>query len=163
MSDKVLLIVHQLHSNPGRVAAKLAARGLKIDLRRVACGDPLPETLADHVGAVIFGGPMSANDDSILPIIKAELEWLKIPLEEEKPFLGICLGAQLLARHLGAEVAPHCEGWHEIGYYRIRATEAGRAVFPETQHFYQWHGEGFELPCNAELLAEGEYFPNQAF
>ncbi|MDP6708116.1 MAG: hypothetical protein QF893_17360 [Alphaproteobacteria bacterium] len=163
MSRKILLIVHQVRSDPGRVARKLVDRGFALDIRRVALGDPLPDTLTEHAGAVIFGGPMSANDDTNLPTIKAELDWLDIPLREEKPFLGICLGAQLLARHLGADVGPHPHGWHEIGYYPIRATEVGCGLFPREQYFYQWHGEGFGLPAGAELLAEGEYFPNQAF
>ena len=71
----------------------------------------------------------------------------------------------MLARHLGARVSGHPQGYHEIGYYSIRATDAGRGLFAGEQQFYQWHGEGFDLPAGAELLAEGEAarFPNQAF
>jgi GMP synthase (glutamine-hydrolysing) len=163
MPQKVLLVVHQEHSDPGRVAAELARRGCECDLRRTACGDPLPATMAEHAGVVIFGGPMSANDDSVLPFIRMELEWLAVPLGEGKPFLGICLGAQLLARYLGAKVGPHAGGYNEIGYYRVAAAGNGAGLFQNEQYFYQWHGEGFEVPCSAELLATGEYFPNQAF
>lgn len=163
MSQKVLLIVHQEHSDPGRLATELARRGCVCDLRRTACGDSLPANMDEHAGAVIFGGPMSANDDNVLPFIRMELEWLEVPLREGKPFLGICLGAQLLARHLGAKVGPHEGGYNEIGYYPIAATEDGAGLFQDEQHFYQWHGEGFEVPRSAELLATGEYFRNQAF
>lgn len=163
MARKALLVVHQQHSDPGRVARLLVERGYEIDLRRTGCGDPLPPTMEEHDAAVIFGGPMSANDCSLLPFIRAELDWLEVPLRENKPFLGICLGAQLLARCLGARVGPHPEGRCEIGYFPVRATPAGRGLFPDEQHFYQWHGEGFEVPACAELLATGEDFPNQAF
>ena len=68
----------------------------------------LPETLDDHAGAVIFGGPMSANDPD--DYIRREIDWISVPLREQRPFLGICLGAQMLAMQLGARVAPHPEG-----------------------------------------------------
>ena len=160
---KALLVVHQQHSDPGRVARALRARGYEIDLRRVGCGDPLPVSMEEHDAVVVFGGPMSANDCRLLPFIRAELDWLAVPLAENKPFLGICLGAQLLARHLGGAVGPHPEGWHEIGYFPVRATPAGRGLFSDEQHFYQWHGEGFEPPACVEVLATGDKFPHQAF
>lgn len=82
---------------------------------------------------------------------------------EQRPFLGICLGAQMLAMQLGARVAPHPEGRTEIGYYPIRPTAAGLALCPDWPgHVYHWHREGFELPRGAELLAEGGDFPVQA-
>lgn len=162
MNNRILLVVHQEHSNPGRVGQLVHEFGYDAVICRHACGDPLPESLDGYAGAVIFGGPMSANDDH-LPFIRDELDWLDIPLRENKPFLGICLGAQLLARHLGARVGPHARGYHEIGYYPVRATSAGRHLFADEQPFYQWHGEGFDLPRDSTLLAEGECFPNQAF
>lgn len=160
---KVLLIVHQAHSDPGRIGRLLVERGCVLDIRRTGLGDPLPATLEGYAGAVIFGGPMSANDDSEYDFIKAELDWISVPLKERKPFLGICLGAQLLARHLGAKVGPHEDGWHEIGYYKLRAAQARCPLFEPEQSFYQWHGEGFDLPTGATLLAAGDYFENQAF
>lgn len=163
MSRRLLFIVHQQHSDPGRIARVAEDYGFELEICRHACGDPLPETLADYAGAVIFGGPMSANDGDKLEFIRDEIDWLEVPLREDKPFLGICLGAQLLARHLGARVGPNPDSLFEIGYYPVRATEAGRELFAEHQYFYQWHGEGFELPQGAELLAEGDWFENQAF
>lgn len=163
MSRKILLIVHQEHSNPGRIGALTAEFGFEPVICRHACGDPLPASLDDYAAAVMFGGPMSANDDDTLDFIRNELDWLALPLRSGTPFLGVCLGAQLLARHLGARVAPHDCGYHEIGYYPIRATAAGCGLFQAEQYFYQWHGEGFDLPYGAELLATGELFENQAF
>jgi GMP synthase (glutamine-hydrolysing) len=158
----VLMILHQEHSTCGRVGQYLVAGGYALDIRRPRLGDPLPPTLAGHAGAVIFGGPMSANDTD--DYIRQETEWLSVPLAENKPLLGICLGAQMLARHLGARVYPHPAGKAEVGYYAIRPTAAGRAFMPTwPDHVYQWHREGIELPAGAQLLAEGEIFPVQAF
>src|SRR3954454_1153131 len=111
----VLIILHQESSTPGRVGNALRALGHRLDIRRPRFGDPLPETLAQHAGAVVSGGPMSANDPD--DYIRREIDWIEIPLREQRPFLGICLGAQMLAKQLGAKVAPHPEGQVEVGYY----------------------------------------------
>ncbi len=158
----VLVVLHQETSTPGRVGNALRALGHRLDVRRPRFGDALPETLDDHAGAVIFGGPMSANDPD--EFVRREIDWISVPLREQRPFLGICLGAQMLAKQLGARVAPHPEGRAEVGYYPIRPTPAGLALCPHwPDHVYHWHREGFELPHGAELLAEGGDFPIQAF
>jgi GMP synthase (glutamine-hydrolysing) len=158
----VLIVLHQETSTPGRVGNALRALGHRLDIRRPRFGDQLPETLDDHAGAVIFGGPMSANDTD--EFVRREIDWIAVPLREQRPLLGICLGAQMLAMQLGARVAPHPEGRAEIGYYPIRPTAAGLALCQHwPDHVYHWHREGFELPDGAELLAEGGDFPNQAF
>ena len=85
-------------------------------------------------------------------------------LREQRPILGICLGAQMLAHHLGSRVYKHPDGHAEVGYYPIRPTDIGRGVCdPWPERVYQWHREGFDLPPGAELLAEGDSFPVQAF
>lgn len=157
----VLIVLHQEHSTPGRVGLRLTARGHRLDIRRPRFGDRLPDTLAGHAGAVVFGGPMSANDPD--DYIRAEIDWLAVPLREEAPFLGLCLGAQMLARHLGAEVRPDPEGRVERGYYPLHATEAGRKLTEWPDKVHHFHREGFDLPAGATLLACGEVFPNQAF
>jgi GMP synthase (glutamine-hydrolysing) len=162
MSLPVLIILHQEHSSPGRIGLELKKRGIPLDIRRPRFDDPLPKTLKDHAGAVIFGGPQSANDKD--KFIRREIDWISVPLKEKKPYLGICLGAQMLARQLGARVYKHPDGHAEVGYYPIRPTDAGRQVceaWPD--HVYQWHREGFDLPKGTELLAEGDSFPVQAF
>ncbi|MFW6077308.1 MAG: glutamine amidotransferase [Hyphomicrobiales bacterium] len=164
MRGKVLIIVHQPTSTPGRVGLKLRERGFELDVRRPCIGEPLPETLEEHCGVIVFGGPMSANDCHELDFIRTEIDWLARPLEENVPFLGVCLGAQLLARQLGVEVTAHPEGQVEIGYYPLRPTPAGLDLVPEwPERAYQWHREGFDLPHGAVLLAEGNAFSNQAF
>jgi GMP synthase (glutamine-hydrolysing) len=160
----VLIVLHQEHSTPGRVGHRLIERGYQLDIRRPRFGDPLPETLAGHAGAIIFGGPMSANDAD--EYVEAEIDWIKVPLSEGVPFLGLCLGAQMLAIHLGAAVGPHGDGHIEVGWFGLTPTEAGRkliASWPDCVH--QFHREGFGLPAGAILLAEGspDTFPNQAF
>jgi GMP synthase (glutamine-hydrolysing) len=157
----VLVVLHQETSSPGRVGNALRVLGYDLDIRRPRFGDSLPETLDGHAGAVIFGGPMSANDGD--DYVRREIDWIEVPLKEQRPFLGICLGAQMLARQLGARVAPHPLGRTEIGYYPIRPTAAGLALCPHwPDQVYHWHREGFELPRACELLAEGDDFPVQA-
>ncbi|WP_310618775.1 glutamine amidotransferase [Flexibacterium corallicola] len=161
-APKVLIILHQEGSTPGRVGHELVKRGFQLDMRRPRFGSPLPETMEDHAGAIIFGGPQSANDTD--PYILRETEWIKVPLAENKPYLGICLGAQMLARHLGGTVQPNGKGRVEIGYYPIEPTQAGKNFMQWPSKVYQWHQEGFSLPSSAELLASGPGdFPNQAF
>ena len=158
--DSVLIVLHGEHSSPGRIGHALAARGFRLDVRRPRFGDSLPASMDRHAGAIVFGGPMSANDPDAF--VRREIEWMGVPLREKKPLLGICLGAQMLARHCGARVAPHPGGLVEVGYYPITATDCGKALMPWPKHVYHWHGEGFDLPAGAALLASGDSFPHQA-
>jgi GMP synthase (glutamine-hydrolysing) len=158
---KILIVLHQEHSSPGRVGQLLAASGYHLDIRRPPLGDPLPDTLEEHRGAVVFGGPMSANDPD--EFVRRETDWLAVPLRENKPFLGICLGAQMLVKHLGGEVIGHGDGLVEIGWYPIEATEAGARLLDWPDMVYQFHREGFSLPSGSTLLASAETYPNQAF
>ena len=157
----ILVIVHQAHSTPGRIGQRLSLRGHGLDVRRPALGDPLPADLSGYAGVVIFGGPMSANDTH--GYIREETDFSARVLAEARPLLGICLGAQIMARALGARVSPHQEGRCEIGYYPLSPTDAGKALLDWPSHVYHWHSEGFDLPQGAALLATGQTFPNQAF
>ncbi len=159
---RILMILHQELSTPGRIGYLLRQAGYDLDIRRPRFGDPLPATLQDHAGAIIFGGPMSANDAD--EYIRREIDWIGVPLAENKPFLGLCLGAQMLARHLGTRVYRHPQGRVEIGYHAIDPTVEGQRLChaPFPTHVYHWHREGFDLPCGADLLATGEHFEVQA-
>ena len=162
MRHPILIVLHQEHSTSGRVGYALKKLGYELDVRRPRFGDALPATMHEHAAAVIFGGPMSANDGD--DFIHREIDWIAVPLRDDKPFLGICLGAQMCARALGGRVFLHPDGHAEIGYYPIRPTAAGLALVDSwPEQVYQWHREGFDLPDDAELLAEGETFEVQAF
>ena len=159
----VLVILHQEHSTPGHVGRLLAEAGHPLDIRRPRYGDPLPGTLTGHAGTVIFGGPMSANDAA--DFVKREIELIAVALREGSPFLGICLGAQMMASCLGAKVAPDPDGHVEMGYYDIEPFPEAHAMGgPWPSRVYQWHSEGFGLPSGAVSLAGAAgAFPNQAF
>lgn len=156
----VLVVLHQERSSPGRVGQMLVEKGYPLDIRRPALGDGLPATLANHSGTVIFGGPMSANDEH--DFVREEIDWIKVPLKENKPYLGICLGAQMLVRHLGGKVHADKQGLTEIGWYPLRPTEHGRLLMHWPKMVYHFHREGFDVPRGALLLAEGDAYPHQA-
>jgi GMP synthase (glutamine-hydrolysing) len=161
MKRQILIVLHQHNSTSGKLGQLLQARGFHLDKRRPRFGDPLPRTLDDHAGAIVFGGPMSANDND--DFIKSEIDWINVPLAEGAPFLGICLGAQMMVKTLGGAVEPHSDGCAEIGFYPLQATDEGRALGDWPEMVYQWHREGFELPSGSKLLAAGDIFENQAF
>ena len=125
-------------------------------------GEPL--TQESHEGLIIMGGPMSANDD--LPGLKDELRLIEKSLAGNVPILGICLGAQLIAKALGARVFRNAE--LEIGWEQVWLTEEGKkdAVLGGVESpmpFFHWHGETFDLPRNAEWLAYSEKCRHQAY
>jgi GMP synthase (glutamine-hydrolysing) len=161
-SRRILLVLHQEMSNPGRVAEVLRTLGYELDVCRPMCGQCLPESMDEHDGAVIFGGPMSANDEH-LPGIRAELDFIPKVLAAGKPYLGICLGAQMLSRVLGGRVEPHPDGLFEIGFFDIAPTAQGEALIEAPTRFYEWHSEGFSVPACCARLATGPFFENQMF
>ena len=163
MPERIIAVFHSREPDPGKVAERLAARGFKLDGRRPCHGDTLPGDLAAYTAAIVFGGPQSANDDHD-PGIRAELDWIeRAVLPSGKPVLGICLGAQQIARVLGARVGPHPDGMVEIGYYEVRPTGRCPRFLAAPTMFYQWHQETFEIPSDAVHLAENALFPGQAF
>jgi GMP synthase (glutamine-hydrolysing) len=158
MTKPVLCITHHAARDVGRIGAHYRARGVPLLIRQPMSGEALPNP-EDCSRAIVFGGAMSANDEH-LDGIAQELRWIDQALAQGLPMLGICLGAQMMARVLGGEVGPRADGQWEIGYRPLRAT------VPETPlptFAFQWHGEGFEPPAAAEVIAEGDLFPHQAF
>jgi GMP synthase (glutamine-hydrolysing) len=159
----VLLVLRGRNSSPGQVAEELTRQGYALDARRPLHGDELPAEVGGYAGAVSFGGAQSVHDAGRLPGLAEEMRLIERLLAREVPFLGVCLGAQLLAAVLGAKVGRHAEELDEIGYFEVRATSAGRWLFERPMHFYQWHREGFELPAGCRRLARSERFENQAY
>ena len=156
-----LFILHQKTSEAGDIANKLKIRGFDFEIRRPSLGDSLPTNLNNYSAIVVFGGPMSANDND--EFMKKEIDWIGQVLQSEVPFLGICLGAQILVKYLGCKVEKNPNELSEIGFYKIQPTENGIKLFQSQEFFYQFHTEGFELHSGCELLAKGDIFSNQAF
>ena len=158
---KVLYVLHQKTSVAGDIGNKFKERGYLEEIIRPPLGDKLPEDLSKYSAIVIFGGPMSVNDDD--QFIKDEIKWMEKVIKSKIPFLGICLGAQILAKYLGCDVVKNEKDLAEIGFYEIKPVGEGDNIFKNQNVFYQFHTEGFELPEGCQLLARGEIFKNQAF
>ena len=163
-AEEVLVLLHQAHSTTGRVGRLLRSFGYVLDIRYPLSGDDLPGSLERYAGVVVFGGPMSANDDN--PQLRREIDWLETPLRQKKPFLGLCLGAQMMARQMGARIYRPASQRGELGYRRIRPTAQADGIcgvrFP--RFVYHWHFDGFDIPTGACMLAEGDgEFSNQAY
>jgi GMP synthase-like glutamine amidotransferase len=154
---KVVAFRHFPSEHLGRIASSLASRGIEYEYADLWLGGPAPE-ISSTGGLIFLGGQMSANDD--LPYIRAELELIRRAIELGKPLLGVCLGAQLIAKALGARV--HANPVKEIGWHPVHWTGAARPLGGSDTVFH-WHGETFELPAGAELLASSEACHNQAY
>ena len=158
---KVLYVLHQKTSVTGDVGIKFQNRGFAADIVRPPLGDILPTDLSPYSAIVIFGGPMSVNDDE--QFLRDEIAWMQNVIDSNIPFLGICLGAQILAKYLGCDVIKNKDDLSEIGFYEIEPTKEGHEIFKNQNVFYQFHTEGFEIPEECQLLARGDIFHNQAF
>lgn len=128
----------------------------------LAALDPLAPDLL-----VILGGPIGAYEEDIYPFLGTELGLIERRLAARRPLLGICLGAQLIARSLGARVYPGAAG-KEIGWAPLVLTDAARRgplrhLAPELTAVLHWHGDTFDIPAGAELLAGSGRYPHQAF
>ncbi|MDO4435492.1 MAG: gamma-glutamyl-gamma-aminobutyrate hydrolase family protein [Cardiobacteriaceae bacterium] len=162
-SKRIAIILHNPQGHTGMIGEYFAKNGhhqMKKYCPLAGCVLPDLETFD---AAVVFGGNMSVNDN--LPALQLELEWIRAVVEAGKPYLGICLGAQLLARAFGGIVTRHPEHYVEIGYFPVYPTIDGYNTIFQTapERFYQWHNEGFTLPDNAIKLASSDLYPNQAF
>ena len=163
MSKKVILLRHMQEKRNDHVAHFLEGEQVEQLHVNPAHGVPLPKNSDGYDALIIYGGIQSANDGDEKPYIAEELDWLNDWIDSGRPALGICLGAQLIAKTLGATVAPHVDGIREVGFHEITPTPESNGFLSESVHFYQWHGEGFTKPDNCEILATGKQFPNQAF
>jgi GMP synthase (glutamine-hydrolysing) len=160
----VLAFRHVPFEDVGLIAPALAARGIRIVSVDAFRGGEAPADWRSAAGLLFMGGPMSANDD--IPFIRQEIDLIRAALAAARPVLGICLGAQLLARALGAPV--YRNPVKEIGWAPVHWTDAARqdrlfAGLDSPETVLHWHGETFDLPPGAERLAWSEACRNQAF
>lgn len=117
-------------------------------------------------GWLVMGGPMNVDETGAYPYLAPERALLAELIRLDRPVIGVCLGAQLLARTAGARVYPHRP--REIGLFDVTLTEAGRedplfGLLDDPQEVFQWHGDTFDLPAAAVQLARSQRFEQQAF
>jgi GMP synthase-like glutamine amidotransferase len=159
---RVHVFQHASFEDLGSIRGWLNARGAEVRYTRLYTGDPLP--VLDQIDMLIaMGGPMSVNDEAALPWLKAEKQAVREAITMDKPVLGVCLGAQLIASALGARV--YGNAVKEIGWFPIQGVQGAESAFsfPSESRVLHWHGETFDLPPGAIHLAKSEACKYQAF
>lgn len=159
-----LVIRHLAFEHLGSFAPCLRQHGYRLDVRQAGVHAVSPADWAAADLVVVLGGPIGVGDQARYPWLRDEIEQIGQRLQRRQPVLGICLGAQLMAAALGARVYPAQA--REIGWGTLQLTAAGRDS--PLRHLAQapvlhWHGDTFELPAGAELLAASGSTPHQAF
>ena len=160
---KLLILQHVPHEHPGYIVQYAREKNIILDIIELWKPYGIPD-VSGYSGVIILGGPMSVYED--FSSKHAELALIQRNLGSI-PILGICLGSQLIAHALGAKVQPNEKG-KEIGYCQVELTDVGKRSqilkgFLPTVEVLQWHGDAFDLPENAELLASSVLCKNQAF
>jgi GMP synthase-like glutamine amidotransferase len=162
---KALIATHHPEEGPGLLEDILRERGWKITEVGLWNGNHLPDPTPFHL-LILMGGPMSVNEEDLHPFLVQEKQFVRWWLHKGNPTVGICLGAQLIVHCLGGRV--YKGPTEEIGWYDCVLTKEGRRdpflkFFPMRFPVFQWHGETFDLPDNAILLATSDDYPHQAF
>lgn len=170
MAERLLVFQHVPHESPGLILRAAAKRGIELDVMKMWLPYKMPQ-VGEHQGLWVLGGPMGANDGpKEFPSRKDEEEYIKEGLGKIR-IMGTCLGSQELAVILGGRVYPdvRADGKHkQIGYYQENLTPEGLASplfrgFSSPMEVFQWHGDVFDLPPGAVLLAQSSDGVNQAF
>ncbi len=161
----VLFIKHRDIEGPGTIADFLEDNKLPYTVLDLSSGDKVPKLEKDFQVVVCLGGPMNVYEEEKYRFLKEEDILLKRIAEDNVPFLGICLGAQLIAKATGAGVTKNPE--KEIGWYKIVLTDNGLKDdlfkdLPEVFKVFQWHGDTFGIPQGGKRLAFSELCQNQA-
>ncbi|HUI08484.1 MAG TPA: type 1 glutamine amidotransferase [Verrucomicrobiae bacterium] len=129
-------------------------------------GQPVPKEMGEAAGLIVIGGPQSVYEQVNFPWLRNELRLIDHALNRQKPILGVCLGSQLLAAAIGARVYPARA--KEIGWNRVTLSESARSDFlfagaQKSFTAFHWHGDVFDLPRAATLLASSSRTAHQAF
>lgn len=164
-SIRVHYFQHVPFEGLGSIESWLKANSARVSVTRFYESASLPDT-DDIDWLIVMGGPMSFNDEQMYPWLQAEKEFIVRAMKNEKIVLGVCLGAQLIASALGAKVYPN--KFKEIGWFPIQRSSVIEDtpysnIFPSNLRAFHWHGETFDLPENAILVAQSEGCKNQAF
>jgi GMP synthase-like glutamine amidotransferase len=161
----ILIVKHVGVEGPGSIGTHLRQRDISYRILNLEANEPFPK-LDNLTHVILLGGPMNVYEEERYPFLAQEDLFIKEAIQRGKRILGICLGAQLIAKALGAKVrrAPV----KEIGWYELSLTEEGEkdSIFsrlPKTFSAFQWHGDTFDLPKAAKLIATSDPVPNQAF
>jgi len=161
----VLILKHVETEGPGLISPWLDKRGIPYRILNLDRENALP-LVDDWSHIILMGGPMNVYEEDRYPFLKNEDLFIKESIQRGKTLLGICLGAQLIAKALGARVSK--APVKEIGWYDVSLTEEGArhplfSDFPKTFSVFQWHGDTFEIPHSGKLLVTGSPVPHQAF
>jgi GMP synthase (glutamine-hydrolysing) len=151
---------------PGRIADALREQNVSHRIVRIFDGDRVPETLGDASGLVVMGGPMGVGDAQERPHLRAECALIEAALQHGHPVLGVCLGSQLLAHVLGADVHPGPTmelGWHDLTLTQAAANDPLWHDVTSPLPAFHWHGDVFDLPKGAVSLAHSKQTAHQAF
>lgn len=164
---RVLVLRHVAFEDLGQLEPLLQAQGWDIDYFEVGVDSFSAHFPLDADLVVVLGGPISAYDLDSYPFLRTEIAWLRARLIEDLPTLGICLGAQLIAAALDAEVVPGSAG-QEIGWFPLipgqhAAPGYMQALLEDGLPLWHWHGDTFTLPRGARHLAASARYPQQAF
>jgi len=157
MAD-ILILQHQLGEGPGTILDEIKKSGHVAHLLRIDRGEGIPRSVGNSSGIVVMGGSMGVDDQAKCPHLKEEIALLKLFLKEDRPILGVCLGAQLLAAAVGTEVK---SGIKEIGWFGVRKLpdafkDPVLRRLPENFPALMWHGDHFALPRGAAHLLSTE-------
>ncbi len=163
---RILVFQHVAAEPLGTLDPLIRSRGHRIRFVNFERAPDAQPSIDRYRGLIVLGGPMNVDEQSRHPHLSTELRVIEQALKQDKPVLGICLGAQLLAHVLGAPVQRHAQP--EIGWYDLHATRDGRAdpvlaPLGESAPVFQWHGRRFDVPGQAVHLARTESCEPQAF
>lgn len=159
----IYVIEHRKYPVPDRGQQYLASKGFNVRLAAPFRGEPLPELDVNTAGVIIMGGPQYVTHLDEFPYLVDEMNFAGRVMDKCIPLLGICLGSQIIARHMGAKVDFHPEENTAFGYYEVFPTREGQVFIPKGFHAPAGNSQGFDIPTGATLLAQGTLFPNQAY
>ena len=169
--EKLLVYQHVPHETPGTFVDTAQDNGIQVEIVNLWEGHKLP-SLDQYSRLLVMGGSQSVYDPPVqYPSRNEELESIRAFTQAKKSVLGICLGSQLISNAFGGKVYPNIvdgKRFKETGFYKAQLTKQGQSNplfkgFPKEFDVFQWHGDVFDLPSGASLLATNEKVRNQAF